>query len=68
MIYMLNDLSCFRNTVVNDSTCEDRLQIKVLGVYLMTNGNVMVFRGYQFYPPKRSVSKYNTLGTSEAIF
>ena len=28
IICMLNDLAHFRNTVVNDGTCEDRPQIK----------------------------------------
>ena len=28
IIHMLNDLAHFRNTVVNDGTCENRPQIK----------------------------------------
>ena len=34
----------------------------------MKNGNVMGFRGYRFFSPKRSKAKYKTLGTSGANF
>ena len=61
---MLNDLAHFRNTFINDGTCENRPQIK----FYVKNGNVMGFRGYRFFSPKSSKAMYKTLGTSEANF
>ena len=65
---MLNDLAHFRNTVVNDGTCENRPQIKFYVTTKRKTAMSWVFVGTDFFSPKSSKAKYNTLGTSEANF
>ena len=62
---MLNDLAHFRNTVVNDSTCENRPQIKFNMSTKRKNGNVMGFRGYRCFHRKvlmPSIRRWELLG------